>query len=75
MNRSCSRLDAELQEMPVAGRERERNRLIIPKYIASAPPRRLMWRRCARNPPSSWSTPRNPVIIAEPALARTPEGR
>src|ERR1700692_4058403 len=29
-------LDAELQEMPV--QERERNRLIIPKYAASSPP-------------------------------------
>jgi acetolactate synthase I/II/III large subunit len=62
-------LDAELQEMPV--QERERNRLIIPKYIASAPPQADV--AALRETAKLLVNAQNPVIIAD-RLARTPDG-
>src|SRR3984893_790421 len=62
-------LDAELQEMPI--QERERNRLIIPKYIASSPPQADV--AALRETAKLLVNAANPVIVAD-RLARTPAG-
>ena len=62
-------LDAELQEMPVP--ERDRNRLIIPKYIAPSPPQADV--AALRETAKLLVNAQNPVIVAD-RVARTPEG-
>ncbi len=62
-------LDAELQEMPE--QERERNRLIIPKYIASAPPQADV--AALRETAKLLVNAERPVIVAD-RVARTPAG-
>jgi acetolactate synthase-1/2/3 large subunit len=62
-------LDAELQEMPE--QERERNRLIIPKYVASAPPQADV--AALRETAKLLVNAERPVIIAD-RVARTPDG-
>ena len=62
-------LDAELQEMPE--QERERNRLIIPKYIASSPPQADV--AALRETAKLLVNAERPVIVAD-RVARTPAG-
>ena len=62
-------LDVELQEMPE--QERERNRLIIPKYIASAPPQEDV--AALRETANLLDNPERPVIVAD-RVARTLAG-
>ena len=62
-------LDAELQETPEA--ERDRNRLIIPKYVASAPPQADV--SALRETAKLLVNAQNPVIVAD-RVARTPGG-
>jgi thiamine pyrophosphate-dependent acetolactate synthase large subunit-like protein len=62
-------LDAELQEMPE--QERERNRLIIPKYVAASPPQADV--AALRETAKLLVNAERPVIVAD-RLARTPEG-
>jgi thiamine pyrophosphate-dependent acetolactate synthase large subunit-like protein len=62
-------LDAELQEMPVP--ERDRNRLIIPKYTQPSPPQADV--AALRETAKILVNAQNPVIVAD-RVARTPEG-
>jgi acetolactate synthase-1/2/3 large subunit len=62
-------LDAELQETPEL--ERDRNRLIIPKYVASAPPQADV--SALRETAKLLVNAQNPVIVAD-RVARTPAG-
>ncbi len=62
-------LDAELQEMPV--QERERNRLIIPKYTPPSPPQADV--AALRETAKLLVNAQNPVIVAD-RVARTPDG-
>ncbi len=62
-------LDAELQEMPV--QERERNRMIIPKYTPPAPPQADV--SALRETARILVNAERPVIVAD-RVARTPEG-
>ncbi len=62
-------LDAELQEMPV--QERERNRLIIPKYTAPSPPQAEV--AALRETAKLLVNAERPVIVAD-RVARTPDG-
>jgi thiamine pyrophosphate-dependent acetolactate synthase large subunit-like protein len=62
-------LDAELQEMPI--QERERNRLVIPKYAASSPPQADV--AALRETAKLLVNAANPVIVAD-RVARTPAG-
>ncbi|HEY2231408.1 MAG TPA: thiamine pyrophosphate-dependent enzyme [Xanthobacteraceae bacterium] len=62
-------LDAELQEMPE--QERERNRLIIPRYVAASPPQADV--AALRETAKLLVNAERPVIVAD-RLARTPEG-
>ncbi len=62
-------LDAELQEMPV--QERERNRLIIPKYTPPSPPQAEV--SALRETAKLLVNAERPVIVAD-RVARTPDG-
>jgi thiamine pyrophosphate-dependent acetolactate synthase large subunit-like protein len=62
-------LDAELQEMPV--QERERNRLVIPKYTPPSPPQAEV--AALRETAKLLVNAERPVIVAD-RVARTPDG-
>ncbi len=62
-------LDAELQEMPI--QERERNKLVIPKYTRPSPPQADV--AALRETAKLLVNAQSPVIVAD-RVARTPDG-